>query len=340
MANIAVICAGLAGVMAARTLEQRGFSTTVFDRGRRVGGRCSSRDRDQPYDHGAQFLTITDAHFESAINALREAGAVKPWKGHFVTLQAGTEGPTEEPVRFVGVPNMRAIVENLAAELTVQNDNHIKRIEMCARGWRLINSDESDLGEYDAVVLAMAPEQVRSLLPSESAIFSATTTIKSQACWALMMEFAERLPLPYDSASIDHDIIKWVARDSSKPGRPDGERWVAHSTASWAEANVRTAPDIAATVLHTEFLDALQLPKTALINATAHRWRLGFPKGASSKTAHWDDDLQIGVCGDWCVDGRLEGAYLSGITCGELIACAIGSDANADPLAGKTETRA
>lgn len=199
---------------------------------------------------------------------------------------------------------------------------------MCARGWRLINGDESDLGEYNALVLAMPPEQVRSLLPAESQIFSATTAIKSQASWALMMDFKERLPLSYDSALIDHHAVAWAARDSSKPGRPDGERWVVQSTASWAQAHLKRDPETAASALYAEFLDATQLSNAPLASSKAHRWRLGLPLRAASENAFWDDELSIGVCGDWCVSSNLEGAYLSGAACSALVATAMGVSLN------------
>jgi predicted NAD/FAD-dependent oxidoreductase len=27
----------------------------------------------------------------------------------------------------------------------------------------------------------------------------------------------------------------------------------------------------------------------------------------------WEAQQRIGACGDWCADGRIEGAYLSGL---------------------------
>jgi renalase len=327
MANIAVVGAGLAGVTAAHRLEKHGLAVTVFDRGRRVGGRCSSQGRDQIYDHGAQFLTLSNPEFELMIDTLRQSGAVAPWTGHFVRLQGGWEQHDEEPIRFVGVPHMRTIVETLACGLNVQHDNHVQRIETCARGWRLINHDGSDLGEYNALVLAMPPEQVRSLLPSASVIFSATNNIKSRPSWALMVEFKERLPLAYDSALIDHNTIAWAARDSSKPGRPAGERWVVHSSAAWAQAHLKTAPETVAFELYEAFLDATQLSNPAKVSAKAHRWRLGFPLTTALKDAYWDDEMSIGVCGDWCVSDNLQGAFLSGTLCGELVASAMGASA-------------
>ena len=44
----------------------------------------------------------------------------------------------------------------------------------------------------------------------------------------------------------------------------------------------------------------------------AHRWRYALSKGLNAGCL-WDARHRIGACGDWCADGRTEGAYLSGI---------------------------
>ena len=58
----------------------------------------------------------------------------------------------------------------------------------------------------------------------------------------------------------------------------------------------------------------------------AHRWGLALPRVAKPSGALWDDELRLGVCGDWCVAPRIEGAYLSGLACAELVVDSFRSD--------------
>jgi renalase len=52
------------------------------------------------------------------------------------------------------------------------------------------------------------------------------------------------------------------------------------------------------------------------MQATAHRWRYAMPEtGVSLRDmeAWYDQALGLGVAGDWCVGGRVEGALASGM---------------------------
>jgi phytoene dehydrogenase-like protein len=73
--RVAVIGGGLAGLTCAFKLARAGCATTVFDAGRRTGGRASSRSVEYhgqsiTFNHGAQCL------FVPAEQALEQADAV------------------------------------------------------------------------------------------------------------------------------------------------------------------------------------------------------------------------------------------------------------------------
>ena len=45
----------------------------------------------------------------------------------------------------------------------------------------------------------------------------------------------------------------------------------------------------------------------------AHRWRYALAEGSLDAGCLWDGTLRLGVCGDWCHNSRVEGAFLSGM---------------------------
>ena len=52
----------------------------------------------------------------------------------------------------------------------------------------------------------------------------------------------------------------------------------------------------------------------------AHRWGYAQATSPFEHEALYDERLGIGVCGDWCAGGRVEGALLSGLAlAGELL---------------------
>ena len=54
-----VVGAGIAGLMAGRTLARAGHEVIVLDKGTSVGGRMATRRiGEATFDHGAQFFTV------------------------------------------------------------------------------------------------------------------------------------------------------------------------------------------------------------------------------------------------------------------------------------------
>ena len=65
---IAIIGAGMAGLACARRLAYHGRAVRLFEKGRKAGGRLSTRRIETAlgtvqFDHGAQYFTARDADF-------------------------------------------------------------------------------------------------------------------------------------------------------------------------------------------------------------------------------------------------------------------------------------
>ena len=112
MPKVAVIGAGISGLMCARTLVDHGFPVTLFEKSRGVGGRMATRRTHDGlrFDHGAQYFTVRDGRFRRYVESWIEDGIVEPWRGRIVVLDSGTI--KEEKMgadRFVAVPGMNAM---------------------------------------------------------------------------------------------------------------------------------------------------------------------------------------------------------------------------------------
>ncbi|KAL9179369.1 hypothetical protein ACHAXT_008659 [Thalassiosira profunda] len=123
--RVAVLGGGVAGCSFASSLlaSPGRFDITIFEGGRGVGGRTSTRQveledgRKMQFDHGCPSIDPprTDA-FRSEVDKWKERGWVQPWKGSFakITKKEGKltyEEMTEE--RLVGVPTMSALCQQL-----------------------------------------------------------------------------------------------------------------------------------------------------------------------------------------------------------------------------------
>lgn len=323
MASVAIVGAGIAGISAARELRWDGYTVTLFDRGRRLGGRACSRPGGGGYDHGAQYLTVSDPAFARALAPHIRSGAVAPWRGRIVRYVGG-QTLASDVRRYVGVPGMGRLAEVLAGGCEVSADTRVTVAAESARGWSLGDADGSELGDYDGLLLAMPPEQASALTPRDSALHEALRAVRSEPAWAALLEFSDRLPLAFDGARFDRLDVAWAARDSSKPGRDPGERWVVHAAAEWSRERFGAAPERVADELAAAFFAATSLAPPPVTAASAHRWGFARVEHGPVCGALWDAHLRLGICGDWCVSPRIEGAWLSGAEAASLIRASVG----------------
>ncbi|MHC4830945.1 MAG: FAD-dependent oxidoreductase, partial [Planctomycetota bacterium] len=130
LARVAVIGAGVSGLIAARTLLDHNLEVTVFDKGRRSGGRTSSRRSEAGYlDHGAQYFTVRDPRFALRVRSWELDGVVARWRGRLVTIGTQGIGACDDPKpRYVGVPSMRALSEHLSRDLEVRQSVRIASV--------------------------------------------------------------------------------------------------------------------------------------------------------------------------------------------------------------------
>ncbi|MDF1699745.1 MAG: FAD-dependent oxidoreductase, partial [Planctomycetota bacterium] len=104
--HIAIVGAGLSGLLAARELSTAGHRVRVFDKARGPGGRMATRRRQElAFDHGAQYVTIRDRRFRQEVDTWLAAGVAAPWAARLVEAgDAETRPHVTEHDRYVGVP--------------------------------------------------------------------------------------------------------------------------------------------------------------------------------------------------------------------------------------------
>eukprot|EP00741_Cyanophora_paradoxa_P022066 tig00021434_g21301.t1 len=348
--KVAVVGGGVAGLVCARTLKDRGLHPVVFDMGRAVGGRISTRrgDGGLTWDHGAQHFSASDPRFAALVEGWKAAGVVDEWKGRVGTARVeegkGAYEASAPKERLVGRPGMSAISKALAEGLEVRTGMRVERMAREGAGWSLVCAPQAPaatggapaepvtVAGFDAVVVAVHVGAARRLL-AESGVTDLAARLEGQASeqsasWVLMAAFEGALALPFDGAVVEGDpVASWLARDSSKPGRAAGrETWVLQSTAAFAKENMGAAKD----AMVAPLLEALrrvaasfgvQVPEPAA--AAAHRWGAAFPlrclELAKDEACLFDAVARVAAAGDYCHSARVEGAALSGLAAAERL---------------------
>jgi hypothetical protein len=312
--RVAVIGAGLSGLMAARTLADHGHSVRVFEKARGVGGRLATRRQSShAFDHGAQYFTARDARFRQWVASWRETGVVQRWQSRIGVLRQGTfMTEKNHHERFVGVPGMSALAGHLARDLDIRLNVSIQHIKKVGRSTILSDADNHELGDFDALVVSTPPEQSRRLLDQLPRLAEQLQTVHMTPCWAVMLTFAAPLELAFDGAFVHDSAIAWAACNSSKPGRDSQSCWVLQATADWSQDHLALSAGTIVSSLSASFADAAGITLPDPIFASAHRWRYARAQQPLTAGCLWDRPSLVGVCGDWCYGSRIEGAFLSG----------------------------
>jgi len=305
--TIAVVGAGLAGLACARRLVAAGHRVTVFDKARGAGGRIATRrDQRAAWDHGAQYFTVSDPAFAAVVGAAREAGQVAAWKPRW------PGGEQEQRDLWVGVPGISALPRWLAQGLDVVPEARVTVLGRSGARWTLVDDRGRSVGGFDAVALAVPAPQAAMLAAPHSEFAARLDAVEMAPCWALMAAFDSPLDVPLDADWSPDAVLPWMARNSSKPRRSGLDAWVLHADPAWSQARLGADPaDVGAALLARlgERL-ATTLPAPVLIEA--HRWRYARVMRPLGEPCLLDPAVELGFCGDWCLDARVEAAFLSG----------------------------
>jgi photolyase PhrII len=345
--RVAVIGAGVSGLACANTLADQGWSVVVLDKGRRPGGRANTRESREEearrFDHGAQYFTARDPRFRRHVESWAGQGWVSEWRAEI--LRVAADGATEllparrgDP-RWVADPGMQELGEQLAAGLDVRCGARVERIEPAhaseveevgasapERGWVLITTEGERIGPVEHVVVTAPPAQAAELFDStgdaEAAAWAEEARSVSVApTWAAMFEF-EDVEAPAgigaDALLADGHAISWAARDSSKPGRAPGDRWVVHASPAHSRDHLEAdREEMAERLLHD--LRGLIERAGGRVGtprwSEAHRWRYALAEEGP------DGDCRLSTSGlAWAGDAfeaagraRVEAAWLSGV---------------------------
>jgi photolyase PhrII len=308
-----VVGAGLAGLNAARILQDQGHDVTVLEKARGAGGRMSTRRQGQlRFDHGAQYFTARDPRFLRHVYAWRERGLVEDWPARIAVIENEAIRTTDaHEARYVAVPGMNAICSEMAGELDdCRFGWNVARVRRHGHSWRIENTEGEQL-QADVLVMALPPEQAAGLLQLDE-ITAELAAVRMQPCWALMLHADRPLLTEADAAFVNQGPVSWLASQAAKPGRPGEQAWVVHGSPGWSSENLEQPVEAISEELTQAVRELPGAADFALIGAVPHRWRYALAAEPLDRGAFWFSELQLAVAGDWCHGSRVEGAFLSG----------------------------
>ena len=319
--DVLVIGAGLAGLSCALRLQEAGQRVLVVDKARGVGGRLATRRGDGvSFDHGAQYFTARDARFLAAVDQWTHRGIVSPWPARIMAFDGKAFTVSGSEPRHVGVPGMNAICKHLATTLEVRCDWRVATLSRREAGW-LATAVDGQTVDARQVVITAPPAQSAALLETLPDFQQQALSVNMSPCWAVMLQLAQSAEVPFDGCFVNEGPLRWVARNTSKPGRPVAEAWVLHASGEWTAAHVDATPGEVLEMLTEAFarLVPAVAAESAVVHGAAHRWLYSQAEAPLTEGFLWSATASLGVAGDWLNGSRVEGAWLSGLQLAEAM---------------------
>ena len=340
--RIAVIGAGIAGLACARTLLQAGHEVHVYERLTQAGGRM--RSVSGPYgsfDIGAQFFTVRDPRFQKVLDTT--PGNLRAWSlNNIQTRNAhGRRIDKLAPVRethWVGIPDMQSLPLAWATPLWEAGKLHLGQSVRAmshhiANGkgqshhqWSLMLDTEYHGPQiadgFDCVVLAVPAPVALQLLqtaPQGAALAKSLATVEMAPCWAMTLSYPmaaqaglSTLGPQWNASRSTHERISWVARESSKPGRAQTERWTIHANPLWSNEHRHDDATRVLSKLQKAFGEITGI-RVAPRHASVYLWQNAQTLAPLGQSFAYDRSAGLALCGDWCTGARVEDAFISGL---------------------------
>jgi renalase len=307
--KIAVIGAGISGLVCAKHLVAGGQEVTVLEKSRSLGGRCATRKfGEHIVDTGAQYFTLRDPVLRKEIGKV--AGAQLKTIS-FPILISGKMGEVyrEGEERFyIGNGNNR-LGAILSDGLEIRKEVEVGAVTLVGKEWEVAGE------RYDVVVSSAPwPQSAKILGGSQDGAGyepNLTALLEYSGGWSGAVY-----------AQIDpsgEDPLSWVACENAKAGRvADGSTvYVVQASAKYSRENLEKKPEEWVADLQSRLEKAYGVDATKRGRVMSHRWRYA----RREKATGYPVELPKGVylCGDSQVDSRVESVWRSGKETAEKI---------------------
>ncbi|KGX93781.1 FAD-dependent oxidoreductase [Pontibacillus halophilus JSM 076056 = DSM 19796] len=319
-----IIGGGLSGVMAARTLLDKGVEDVcIVEKSKGVGGRLATRRiNGGKADHGAQFFTVRTQSFQEDVTQWLDKGWVKPWFG-------------DSHWRYTSVDGMNQLVKRLAEGLNVLPNAKVTRLIEGAGGFDVELEDGRRLKAGGIILTAPAP-QASELLRSSSITYDRHTfrqlsQIDVGPAFVGLFELNRETTFSEDG-HIDTNLPDGVERivDHSLKGVSEKPIVSVYMKMEWSNHHFEEKDEELLTYIKYKIEE--YVPSATIVSEQLKRWKYAQSHNVVRRPCvNVHEALPLYVAGDSFLHEdddtlrtRVESAYLSGVAAGEATANFVG----------------
>ena len=315
--KIAIIGAGMSGITVAKELAKSN-EVVVFDKSRGIGGRMATRRVDSyHFDHGVQFFTAKSEEFKELCQKAKSDGIIEEWNCNFAEIIENKINKKwqfgNDKAHFIAKPQMNSLCKYMGKDLNVLLSKKISSVNFDNSKWTLKTLENEIFEDFDYLILAIPSHQAVNLIPANFKYFDIVANIKMSGCFTLMLGFYEDINLEFGAALVKESNISWISLNSSKPGRKNGYSLVVNSSNRWADENIEEELEIIKEKMITSLKEIINFDFNNIDYQNIHRWSYANAALRKGDKSLFDKSLNLGICGDYLISGRVENAFLSGL---------------------------
>ncbi len=327
MFDVAIVGAGMSGLVCAQQLQQAGYRVVVVEKSRGLGGRVTTRRLHNTYaDRGLSYLSPQGELTKSFVELLKLHGIVTVWTDtvHEFSADFQLKAVKEQPL-YIAPNGMSKVAHFLGKDLEIQLSRRVVGLSLDNDCWHLQFADSDSEVIAKAVVVAIPAPQALMLVENFASpeVLDSLQKVEFSACISVIAGYSASLALPSWQAvtfAKNDDTLAWIGNDSSKRLSRRSPVFVFHSSAKFAQNYIDTE-DLQA--VGQQLLDKVAKLFPELANPDwlqCDRWRYAFPTvPLADNCLNIDTPQPLICCGDWCGGFNLESAMRSGIAAAEQI---------------------
>ena len=320
MKNIAIIGTGFSAATLGYFLKN---DLDFYEKSRGVGGRCSTRRVDNVglFDHGLQYVKSENSEFKKFLSDYTI------WQGNFKIFQNDQIKDDLHKERIINENGNNLLVKNLFKNKRVFANKELKSIEKKNDCFQL-NFNDSTQENYKTVIITTPYQQAYNLTKQFTENYFSKLNFCMQPNLTLMVAFNKSLNLNLSAISFeDDDVLGFVANENTKKKgliNKDLELWTIQSSLKYAIKNIyeyrNNKESLADEMLKNLSVKLkIDIKKDYIQYSDIHGWRYAYGNKLDDANCYWNEDLRLGICGDWFSGGNAESAFINAKKLANLI---------------------
>jgi renalase len=320
MNNLIILGSGFSSSVLSHYLKTKDY--LILDKARGPGGRSSTRKVENigVFDHGLQYISPERKEFEDYLSTYKDH--IQEWKGSFQDFENGNMINHASSKKWIGKNgNSDFVKQKLDLNKTVfktkvtsiKYENH----------WNIIAGDDLYLAKK--IVVTFPQEQCVELLKDFKIEFLKAPASMSPS-FTLMVAINKKHFLPYAGCFIkNHPVLAWIANETSKKREVNNNDFTLvtiQTNVDYAKQNYQRYKTDKAKMMGEilkEFLDFAKLTFRDVSHCDLHGWLYAFKEDTYVNDIYWDDEINLGITGDWISGKKAEDAWLNAKTLAEKI---------------------